>query len=100
MLAANISQFVPLTTEETQKLFTELKAKYPADFTVTPAQAMAWHREQLDDAARDQDWFAVAFHLRVLLREYAFADVELMTRLRAAEAKLTPREVLPPPRGI
>ena len=41
---------------------------------------------------------AEAYHLRVMLREYAFADVDLLRQLRAAEAKLTPRKVQSPPR--
>ena len=34
--------------------------------------------------------FAAAFHLRVLLHEYAFADVDVATRLRAVEPKPAP----------
>lgn len=85
--------FVQLTADETKSLFAELKAKYPADFTVTPAQAAAWHHEQLDAAETDNDWFATRFHLRVLLKRYAFGDIDLAVRLRDC------REPAPPPRA-
>jgi hypothetical protein len=90
--------FVPLTADETKSLFAELRDRYPADFAVPPSRARAWHREQLADAERDRDWFAAAFHLRALLREFAAGDAGLTRRLADVEAKLNPREVLPPPR--
>ncbi len=89
--------FVPLTHDETKTLFAELSAKYPADFTVPPARAAAWHREQAAAAEKDRDAFAAAFHLRVLLKDYAPADPALTARLRHAEAGF-PRERLPLPR--
>ena len=60
--------------------------------------SLAHHWAEADAAATENNPNAEAYHLRVLLREYAFADIELAMKLRDAEAKLTPREVLPPPR--
>jgi hypothetical protein len=51
-------------------------------------------------ADAEQDAFAVAFRLRVLLQQYAFADVDL-PKHRDTEAKRNPpREMLLTPRQI
>jgi WD40 repeat protein len=90
--------FIPLTAEESQAAFAELRRKYPADFTTPSDGAAAWHREQAAEAEANREWFAAAFHLRVLATEFGAAGVERPERLRDAEAKRQPRETLPPPR--
>jgi hypothetical protein len=39
-----------------------LRTKYPQDFTVTPEQALAWHRHQAEACLGEQNPAAALFH--------------------------------------
>jgi tetratricopeptide (TPR) repeat protein len=41
----------------------DLRAKYPADFTVSPQQAIAWHQKETEECEAAEDWRAALFHL-------------------------------------
>jgi hypothetical protein len=45
-----------------QKIWQTLRTKYPQDFTVTPAQALAWHRREAEACAREKNPAAALFH--------------------------------------
>jgi len=36
--------------------------EYPQDFTVTPAQARAWHRREAADCINENNAYAAVFH--------------------------------------
>ncbi len=58
-----------------------------------------WHRQQAEQAERDKEWFAVAFHLGQLLRDKP-GDADLKRRRDQALEKLKPpppMELLPRP---
>ena len=42
----------PIHNEQLQKLWTELRAKYPDDFRVPPAVARQWREEQIADCMK------------------------------------------------
>jgi hypothetical protein len=59
----------------------------------------AWHTQQADESEKAEQWFAAAFHLRLLV-QHAPNDAALAARLAVVEAKLNPpvREIAPRPR--
>jgi WD40 repeat protein/serine/threonine protein kinase len=64
----------------------QLRAKYPADFTVSPAQITAWHEFQANESEQENQWFAAAFHLRQLLALHP-NDPTLAARLVRVQAQ-------------
>jgi hypothetical protein len=44
-----------------------VRAGYPADFTVSHEQALQWHRQQVKECERRQQWTAALFHYDQLL---------------------------------
>jgi hypothetical protein len=52
----------PLSPEELAAAWQTLRAKYPAEFTVTPAQALAWHRQVAEACLREKNAPAALFH--------------------------------------
>jgi WD40 repeat protein/serine/threonine protein kinase len=60
---------VPLPGEETKRLWDELRAKYPADFTVSPAAARAWREREIGDCLRVGNLKAAEFHYWWLVAE-------------------------------
>jgi hypothetical protein len=64
----------------------QLRAKYPADFTVSPAQITAWHEFQANESEQENQWFAAAFHLRQLLALHP-NDPALTARLVRLQAQ-------------
>jgi len=51
----------------------------------------AWHTQQADESEKANQWFAAAFHLRLLV-QHAPEDQKLAARLKAAEDKLNAKE--------
>jgi WD40 repeat protein len=60
---------VPLADEEMQRLWDDLRAKYPADFTASPAAARAWREKQIGACLREGNLDAAQFHYRWLVAE-------------------------------
>jgi WD40 repeat protein len=44
-----------------------LRKRYSSNFTVSPAQVLAWHQHQAEDAEEKKCWFTAAFHLERLI---------------------------------
>jgi hypothetical protein len=44
-----------------QEPWTTLRAKYPQDFTVSPAQALPWHRLQAEACVKEQNTAAALY---------------------------------------
>jgi WD40 repeat protein/serine/threonine protein kinase len=63
----------PLSAEKLQALWTDLRAKYPQDFTVTPAQARAWREEQIGQCLKEGNLDAAFFHYHWLIAEMVTA---------------------------
>jgi hypothetical protein len=53
---------VPLTAEEIAQTWQKLRPRYPQDFTVSAAQALAWHRREMKDCVRERNPAAAVFH--------------------------------------
>ena len=49
--------------------FNELKAKYPADFSVTPQQARAWRENEIAQCMKEGNLPAAFFHRDWLIAE-------------------------------
>jgi hypothetical protein len=64
-----------------------LRAQYPAEFTVSPAQVLAWHEREAVDAERANEWAAALPHLGALLAVEPAASA-LQARRAAACAAL------------
>ncbi len=52
----------PLPVEKQQEVWHELRAKYPHEFTVTPAQAWAWHQREAEACLKEKNAAAALFH--------------------------------------
>jgi hypothetical protein len=52
----------PLTPKEMEESWQFLHTKYPQDFTVTPAQARAWHRREAEACEKEKNPAAALFH--------------------------------------
>jgi hypothetical protein len=52
----------PMSPEKMKAEWEYLRAKYPQDFTVTPAQALAWHRREAEACVKEQNPAAALFH--------------------------------------
>jgi tetratricopeptide (TPR) repeat protein len=64
-----------------------LRAKYPAEFAASPAQVLAWHLGEADDAGRARDRVAVLPHLDALLAARP-TDAALHARRGTVHAEL------------
>jgi hypothetical protein len=64
---------VPLSGEELQRLWDDLRSKYPADFTASPATARAWREREIGDCLREDNLKAAEFHYWWLVAEMAQA---------------------------
>jgi dipeptidyl aminopeptidase/acylaminoacyl peptidase len=66
-----------LSAAELHRHWDDLRARYPADFTVTPAQALAWRTREAASCAGERNWFALRLHLSYLTGELlvALADI-------------------------
>jgi WD40 repeat protein len=53
---------VPLTAEEFAALWNKLRSRYPHEFTVSPAQALDWHRREMENCLRERNPAAAVFH--------------------------------------
>jgi WD40 repeat protein len=62
----------PLQAAELQRLWDDLHARYPADFTVTPAAARAWREREVGDCLREGNHSAAQFHFWWLVAEAAW----------------------------
>ena len=62
----------PLSPAEFRADWQKLREKYPADFTVTPAQILAWHQREAAAAFREQNAAASLFHYFHSSWEWAF----------------------------
>jgi hypothetical protein len=51
-----------LSPEEQRRALDELRAKYPAEFRVSPEEVMAWHRREAETARRFGEPDAALFH--------------------------------------
>jgi Tol biopolymer transport system component len=52
----------PLTPKEMEESWNYLRTKYPQDFTVTPAQALAWHQREAESCVKEKNPAAALFH--------------------------------------
>lgn len=76
-----------LTSEGVGERFRALRASAPSEFgPATDQQAEQWHRRTVAGAEAASQWFAAAFHLRLLLANGP-ADEDLDKRLRIAEQR-------------
>jgi WD40 repeat protein len=69
-----------------EDVLTQLRSKYPAEFTISPKEIEAWHEFEAEASEHDRQWFAAAFHLRHLLLVQPGAS-SLLKRLDRAEAE-------------
>jgi hypothetical protein len=51
-----------LATEEFIRAWQKLSPRYPQAFTISPAQALAWHRREMEDSLRERNPDAALFH--------------------------------------
>jgi hypothetical protein len=51
-----------MSPEKMKSEWEYLRSKYPQDFTVTPAQALAWHRREAESCVKEQNPAAALFH--------------------------------------
>jgi WD40 repeat protein len=65
----NTGAAVPLSGEELKRLWDDLRAKYPSDFSVTPAAARAWREREIGDCLKEGNLAAAEFHYWWLLAE-------------------------------
>jgi WD40 repeat protein len=64
-----------------------LRSRYPADFTISEAEIIAWHAEQAHESEDARIWSSVVFHLEALQR-LTPNDRALADRLAKAKARL------------
>jgi WD40 repeat protein len=64
---------VPLSLKELQAFWDDLRQRYPADFTVSPAAARAWREREIGDCLREGNLAAAEFHYGWLVAEMALA---------------------------
>ena len=62
---------VPLPPAELKALWKDLRARYPADFTVAPAAARTWRQQQIRDCMNEGNLAAAEFHQWWLVAELA-----------------------------
>jgi hypothetical protein len=60
---------VPLSGAELKPLWDDLRPKYPADFTATPAAARAWREHAIGDCLREGNLAAAEYHYWWLVAE-------------------------------
>lgn len=63
----NTGSTVPMLPEELLATWRTLRAKYPADFEVSPAQAIAWDEREAEASEQAHQWFAARSHLARLM---------------------------------
>jgi eukaryotic-like serine/threonine-protein kinase len=63
--------FTPLTTEESFRLWTDLKARYPQEFTVSPEAVRKWREAEIHDCLKEGNLHAAQFHYWALVAELA-----------------------------
>jgi WD40 repeat protein len=78
-----------LTRDALQTAWRTLRARYPADFSVSREQGLQWHRRQVEACERQQQWSAAVFHYDQLLA--ALPGEEGLRRRRAHAAALAGR---------
>jgi WD40 repeat protein len=97
----NTGSIHPLTADEHQSIWNEMKGKNPAEFAgMSIGHQKLWYADRLDEAEKAKDSFAAAFHLRQLLKLDP-ANAEWKAKLATTEEELLkrqPREAAPPPR--
>jgi len=64
---------IPLNAKELRRLWDDLRARYPAEFTVTPAAARAWREREIGDCLHEGNLKAAEFHYWWLVAEMAQA---------------------------
>jgi hypothetical protein len=69
----SIGRLQPIRAARLQEMWETLRAKYPQDFTVTPAQARAWREEQIGQCLREGNLDAAFFHYHWLIAEMVTA---------------------------
>src|SRR5262249_18594351 len=69
----------PLAPVELCSRWEKLRAKHPAEFTVPPAQALAWRLAEITACAREENWSGAWLHLYWLLTE---ADSDIRPAVR------------------
>jgi WD40 repeat protein len=77
----------PSRSESLERIWHELRVKYPADFTVSQEQVIAWHEFEAARSEREKEWFTAVFHLEALLAARP-DDQSLSNRLRQSEEAL------------
>jgi WD40 repeat protein len=65
---------VPLSGEELQRLWDDLRQKDAAEFTISPAAARAWREREIGDCLREGNLDAARFHFWWLVAEMVSTD--------------------------
>jgi WD40 repeat protein/tRNA A-37 threonylcarbamoyl transferase component Bud32 len=78
---------IPLSSEEVLGVWSYIGEKSNELYEISAEEVREWHRKQVDDAERDQAWFAMGFHLKCLIK-YSPGDVNLQRRLTDAADRL------------
>jgi WD40 repeat protein len=78
---------LPLTRDALENIWRTLRARQPADVSVTSAETLAWHEHELERSEKARQWFAARFHLDWLLARQP-NDALLLQRRARAEAQL------------
>jgi WD40 repeat protein len=87
LLSGETTDLAPLQSESPEITLRQLRTKYPSDFTTTAREIAAWHEFEAEASEHEEQWFAVAFHLkRILLIQPD--DPSLLKRLANAEKQL------------
>jgi WD40 repeat protein len=59
---------IPISHQELETLWHDLRVKYPRDFAVTPEEVLRWHERELEKNEADKQWTAALFHVDQLLK--------------------------------
>jgi WD40 repeat protein/tetratricopeptide (TPR) repeat protein len=59
----------PVGRDELRSAWQALRPKYPATFTASAEEVLAWHRRQADECRTSRAWRAAVGHLDALLRD-------------------------------
>ena len=76
-----------LSRAELETLWSSLSSKYPAAFTTSPEESLAWEVIEAEDNEEQQQWLAACFHLQQLL-SISPSDQSVRSRLANAEEHL------------
>ncbi len=90
MLSSTAGSAAP-TQETPEKLWTELRGKYPGYFGSCLQTMASWHEQMAEMNELEENWFAVVFHLK-RLQALQPDDASVAQRLARAEEQLKAKE--------